>query len=285
MKQNCNNRKLAFRANQVMRLLILIAACAYSLAFKQKIDDLWKELGMEQQVANSNIRQSFLSGYLYTYGTKNIKNIATGDKVSVAKNLLAYTKQYVTTQFKAVYEKERMASKPAQPQLKPLRTKEEIQKEEIAKLEENIKKTETDMKTMNDDMKKIFASVLEQNKKTLEEYKKPGNQLWELMAQGEKSTQENQVSNYKQALEDWKTKYPEDYKLVIKDRLQKMLELTKDVDFNAELKEQYGKKKFVNQAYEAKRPEWKMAFRAGKEVTEVTRAFAEQWLERVEIVN
>ena len=57
-----------------------------------------------------------------------------------------------------------------------------------------------------------------------------------------------------------------------------MLDVTKDVDFNASLKEQYGKKKFVNPAYEAKRPEWKMAFRAGKEVTEMTRAFAQQWL-------
>ncbi len=57
-----------------------------------------------------------------------------------------------------------------------------------------------------------------------------------------------------------------------------MLETTKDVDFNAKLTEQYGKKRFVNPAYEAKSAEWKMAFRAGKEVTEVTRSFAQQWL-------
>ena len=60
-----------------------------------------------------------------------------------------------------------------------------------------------------------------------------------------------------------------------------MLEITKDVDYNAELKEINNKKKFVNASYEAKRPEWKMAFRAGKEVTEVTRAFAEQWLDEL----
>ena len=53
------------------------------------------------------------------------------------------------------------------------------------------------------------------------------------------------------------------------------------MDFNAELKDQNGKKKFVNPVYEAKRPEWKMAFRAGADVTELTRAFALQWLEEL----
>ncbi len=160
---------------------------------------MWKELGIEQQMANSNIRQSFLNGYLYTYGTKNIKNIATGNKVSVAKSLLEYTKQYINTQFKDIYEKQRISSKPAKPQLKTLRTKEEIQKEQVAELEKNIRKMESDMKTMTDDMKKIYVPIIAENKKTLEDYKKPGNQMWELMAQGEKDAQENELNNYKQA--------------------------------------------------------------------------------------
>jgi hypothetical protein len=281
MKQNLNNRKLTLKLYQLMKLLLLIAACFYSFAFKQNLDDLWKELGMEQQTANTNIRESFLSGYLYTYGAKNIKNVATGDKVAIAKNLLEYTRQYVNTEFKALYEKQRISSKPVEPQLTPLRTKEEIQKEEVAKLEASIKQTEEDFKSMNEDMKKIFTPIIAQNKKMLEDYKKPDNQLWELLARGEKDNQERQISDYKTAAKDWEVKYPEDYKIIIKERLQKVLAVTKDVDFNAALKEQYEKKKFVNPAYEAKSSEWKMAFRAGKEVTEVTRAFAQQWLNEI----
>jgi len=278
MKQNLNNRKLTLNFYRAMKLLFIIAACFYSFAFKQNLDDLWKELGVEQRTADNNIRESFLSGYLYTYGAKNIKNAATGDKVAIAKNLLEYTKQYVNTQFKALYEKQRISSKPIELQLKPLRKKEEIQKEEVTKLDASIKKTEEDLKSMNEDMKKIFVPIIAQNKKMLEDYKKPDNQLWELIALGEKDNQEKQIADYKTAVKDWEVKYPEDYKIVIKTRLQKMLDVTKDVDFNAALKEQYGKKKFVNPAYEAKSNEWKMAFRAGKEVTETTRAFVQQWL-------
>ncbi|RYE20883.1 MAG: choice-of-anchor D domain-containing protein, partial [Sphingobacteriales bacterium] len=42
--------------------------------------------------------------------------------------------------------------------------------------------------------------------------------------------------------------------------------------------EKYGKKRFVNPVYEGKRTEWKQGFRAGKEVTESARAFAQKWL-------
>jgi hypothetical protein len=278
MKLNSNKQRFASKILLVTKPLLLATAFCYCYAFKQKIDDLWKQLGIEQQVANTSIKESFLSGYLKFYTARNIKNIASGDKVAVAQDLLNYTKQYVNTQFKAAYEKERALSMPHEPQLRPLRTKEEIQKEEVDNLEKSIKKTEADMKTMNDDMKKIFAAGIEQNKKMLAEYKKPGYQLFDLIAQGDKDQQQREVADYKQALKDWETRYPADYKLVIKERLQKLLDVTKDVDFSAALKDVNGKKKFVNPSYESKKPEWKMAFRAGKEVTELTRTFAQQWL-------
>jgi hypothetical protein len=57
--------------------------------------------------------------------------------------------------------------------------------------------------------------------------------------------------------------------------------LTQGIDFNAALKESGGNKVFVNPAYEKKSNKWKMAFRAGKEVTEAARAFAQQWLKEL----
>jgi hypothetical protein len=53
------------------------------------------------------------------------------------------------------------------------------------------------------------------------------------------------------------------------------------VDFNAELVEKDRKKKFVNRAYEGKNYEWKMIFRAGKDVYDVAKVFAEQWLKEL----
>ena len=220
MKQNSKNERLAARIGGLVTAMVIAIAVIFSYGFKEKTDDLWKQLGIQQQEANTSIKESFLRGFLKYYDARNIKNIASGDKKAVTQDLLNYTKQFINTQFKAAYEKERIDFKPREPQLRPLRTKEQIQKDEVNKLEANIKKMESDMKTMNDDMKKIFEPGIEQNKKMLAEYKKPGYELFEMMAQGEKSEQERQVSNYKNDLKSWEERYPEDYRIVIKTRLQ-----------------------------------------------------------------
>ena len=220
MKQNSKNERLAARIGGLVTAMVIAIAVIFSYGFKEKTDDLWKQLGIQQQEANTSIKESFLRGFLKYYDARNIKNIARGDKKAVTQDLLNYTKQFINTQFKAAYEKERIDFKPREPQLRPLRTKEQIQKDEVNKLEANIKKMESDMKTMNDDMKKIFEPGIEQNKKMLAEYKKPGYELFEMMAQGEKSEQERQVSNYKNDLKSWEERYPEDYRIVIKTRLQ-----------------------------------------------------------------
>ncbi len=77
---------------------------------------------------------------------------------------------------------------------------------------------------------------------------------------------------------EWGKNMPENVNDFIAERLQKMLDATKDIDYNAQLVEKYGKKRFVNPKYEGKNQEWKQGFRAGKEVTEPARAFAQQWL-------
>ena len=70
--------------------------------------------------------------------------------------------------------------------------------------------------------------------------------------------------------------------MLIKKRLEEILNITADVDYAAELKETEWKGKkwkvFVNPAYEKKSKEWKLAFRAGKPVTDAVRAAAEKWL-------
>jgi hypothetical protein len=69
--------------------------------------------------------------------------------------------------------------------------------------------------------------------------------------------------------------------LFVKKRLEEFLNVTKDIDFSAELTERNGKKIFVNQQYEFKDSRWKMAFRAGKEVVEPARDFVEKWINEI----
>jgi hypothetical protein len=262
-------------------LMVVSFATVFMLSFTsvRYVDEIWKQLGIEQQQGKTYIKDGFLRGYLYTYAAKNAKALSANDRLQLTQNLLAYTKSYVNSaEFKSAYAQQRQSAKPVQPQKVATRTAEEIQKDEVAKMEKNIAKMEADMKSMNAETVKILQPGLEQNKKMLADYKKPGYEIFKMMADGEKATQENQQLQYEQALAKWTNDYPEDYRPLIKTRLEKMLSLTSNIDYTAALKEQYGKMRFVNPTYESKSREWKMGFRAGKDVTETTRAFVKEWL-------
>jgi len=117
--------------------------------------------------------------------------------------------------------------------------------------------------------------------KQLKDADDPNNQILKLMADGEKATFEMRTQEFRKNMEKWEKEYPADQMVLVKYRLAQFLTITADVDFNAELKEQNGKKRFVNPVYEKKRAEWKQAFRAGKDATETARAFAQQWLKEL----
>ena len=60
--------------------------------------------------------------------------------------------------------------------------------------------------------------------------------------------------------------------------LQEILDVTADVDYNAELKQGPKYKVFVNPVYEKKSKDWKLAYRAGKQAVDAVRAAAQKWL-------
>jgi hypothetical protein len=235
-------------------------------------------LGITKQAGDEKIQNSFAYGYLYYYGVRNIKNIAMNDRVAIAKNLLNYTKEFVSgAAFRKQYEDMRKNGKPAEPVLKPLRSIEEIQKDEIAKTEKSIRETEKNMKDMPQ-YAKTLEPLLEMLKKNLQEYQDPKSKYFASIAMGEKYEQESQLRSYEQRTKQWEAAYPENVDRFIAARLQKMLDNTKDIDYNAELIEKWNKKRFVNPVYESRNTEWKQGFRAGKDVTETARAFAQKWL-------
>lgn len=260
--------------------LCVMSLFLFSFVTATKIgDELWKQLGVNKQQGHEGIYRSFTGGYLYYYDARNVKNIASGNRLAVAKDLLEYAKQYVKSDvFKKEYELERMNAMPEAPEVKPVRTKEQVQKEEIAKTEKSIKDLEKNMKGLDAAMKKNLEPVQEMFKKTLKEYQDPNHQYFSALVLNDKMENEQAVRSYEERTKKWKENYPVDFSPIIKERLEKFLELTKDVDFNAELKTVYGLKKFVNPTYESKPTEWKQAFRAGKEITDYARSFAQNWL-------
>jgi len=123
----------------IFSLMLLSLALIFSSFTTHKMtEDVWKMLGITKQSGDEKIKSSFINGYLSYYGVKNLRHIALNDRASLTKDLLTYTKQFVSSPaFTKEYEELRKSAKPEEPKLKPLRTIEEIQKEEIAKMEKS----------------------------------------------------------------------------------------------------------------------------------------------------
>lgn len=264
---------------------ICLAVAACSLTFvsykaEKVYADLWQQLGLSKVEGSTQIRESFMYGYLQHYGARNIKKIAVGDRMAVAKDLLNYTRQYVQSEaYKKEYASLRNASKPNPPEAP--KTMEQIRKTEIDELKQGIAKMEKAVKEVQQELKKSFGEALVQQKKRLAEYEDPNSKTIKIMYQSELSNHEYNVNRYNKQMKQWEESSPENPMILVKKRLQEVVEITKDVDFSAELTEKYGKKVFVNPTYERKHANWKYAFRAGKDITETVRAFAQQWISEI----
>ncbi|MEI9913167.1 MAG: hypothetical protein WDO71_28135 [Bacteroidota bacterium] len=284
MKQKtCRSYLIKIAAIIFFCLVSVLSLLLSSFSTKKMTDDMWKMLGITKQSGDEKIQNSFMNGYLYYYGVKNAKNLAVNDRGAVAKDLLTYTKTYIGGAiFKKQYDDMRKNAKPQEPVLKPLRSVEAIQKEEIAKAEKSIKDTEKNMKEMPQ-YAEGMKPMLDVLKKNLKDYQDPKNSYFTSLAMGEKYDQEREVKNHKERMQQWEKNYPVNVNDFIAERLQRMLDATKDIDYSAELVEKYNKKRFVNPKYESKNQEWKQGFRAGKEVTETARVFAQKWLGELQV--
>ncbi len=267
--------------------LVLITVAGFAifglLSFKtvNRYADFWDQLGTSKQSGTNSIKESFLNGYFY-YSGRNFKNILSGDRVAVAKDLLAYTREYVNTEaFAKNYETHRQRSKPTEPA--PAISGDSIRRKFISDIKKGIESTEKFGKTTTDaSMKKAMQESLEVLKASLKDYEDPNSEIIKMSIQGEQQNYESRMKDYQQSMKDWEEKYPVGVKPMIKARLQQLLAVTNGVDFNAQLTERYGKKVFVKKEYESKPADWKMAFRAGKDVTTTVQAFAKQWLQELQ---
>lgn len=260
-------------------LLITIQQTASSYSHKMA-DTIWQQLGLTQVQGTEKIRYSFATGYSNMYGIRNAKNIAVGNRAAVARNLFQYTKTYVSgTDFKNYYQKERASYKPVAPEA--AKTKEVIRGEMIAEMEKSIRDAEKAMAGMTADIKKAIQPSVDDARKQLEEYKKPDSKMVEIRFQGEQMRFKNETDRYERDLKKWETEYPADMNQLIRARLEKYLSIANTVDFNAELTEKNGKKRFVNPTYEYKSSDWKMIYRAGKDVYEAVKPLVEDWLKQL----
>ena len=137
------------------------------------------------------------------------------------------------------------------------------------------------------EMRKLFDQITPEQRATLEAGWTDMRKQLDDMEKGERRTQIEGLLNQQRAelvrqrdaaMNEFAKAYPEDPRALVAARLRHFLDVTRDVNYAAQLVEKNKVRVFADAALEAKPAEWKMSFRAGKPATDAARAFAEKWL-------
>lgn len=260
-------------------ILVLLSFILFSFTINKNADDFLKQLGLSKTGADEKIVQGILGGSIDTYGLKNAKNIALGNRAAVAKDILVYTKQYANSQaFIKNYNELRNSYKP---EFNKVKTVEEMRQDNIAAYQKGVKDMEEIVRKADASLKPVYEKSLADGRKQLKDAEDPNNKVYVRYAKGYEELVKHNQQGYNRLLAEWEAAYPSNHLLFVKKRLEQFLIETAGIDFAAELTTMNGKKIFVNPVYESKGNRWKMAFRAGKGVITTARTFAQQWISEI----
>lgn len=279
-KTSLNYLLTVLRICIVAFVAFIICLILFSFTVDKIDEDFLKQLGISKIDADKKITASLLGGYLDTYGAKNAKNIALGNRTAIANDLLTYTKQYVnSTVFKKEYASLKENNKPT---LTTVQTPAEMQQSTVAQFKKSVADMEASIKKADANTKPIFEKVLADIKKQFAEAEDPNNKIYVRYAKNYPQAVKGNEEHNNLILRNWEEKYPANHLAFVKQNLERFLDETKDIDFEAALTTKNGKKIFVNAVYEEQKSNyWKMAFRAGREVTEPAREFVQQWVSEI----
>ncbi len=270
---------IALKAMSICLLLLMVLGLSVSLTTKGILGDVWQQLGVKQEDGNLDIYFS-LTGTLLEYKVKNAKNISQKDRIAIINQLVAYAKKYVSSpEFKKRYDNDRKMSIPVKPRLQKINV-DSIKAVAKKEVEEEIKGTEAAANSPNSKVRNAVPYRLEALKKEMKAVEDGTSPRIQQKIKSMEQINQIYADAYKRDLEKLERKFPENPQDLIKRRLQDLLNLTAEVDYNAEtmVHPKTGWTVFVNPEYEHKSSDWKLAFRAGKETTDIVRAAAQKWL-------
>jgi uncharacterized membrane protein YheB (UPF0754 family) len=268
-------------------LLILISV-VFTLGFisnkllNDKIQKVLTQFNISEDFAKRQILSNIAGPSYYIPNVRILKNLALGERAELVKTIGMGIKEYVSSEeFIKNYNQYREDRKPGLPE-EP-KYSEQLKKEHKESLTKSISEMEKQMTTLPADQKAMFQDVIGQLKQQLKDVDDPNNPMFSSdMDTYIKQGYDMQIETYKTQMTEWEKAYPlNNPKPMIKSWINEFLEKSKDIDFNAQLKNEKGKQIFVNSAYERKDNQWKLYFRAGKEPVETARIFSQQWLKEL----
>ena len=264
----------------VIPILVVIAGFYAGRIIDDHAKSLLQTIKLSEDNAKNTIFSDISSNSFYLPGIKELKSIASGERVTQVEVVGKYVKDFTASEdFKKRYNEYRESRKPTPPE-KP-KTSAELKEE----YKENMQKSIAEMKVSKTqapaDQQAMFDETIKMLEEQLKEIDNPDNPMFSPeMDQYSQMGYDMQMEQHKKDLAEWEAKYPANNpRPLIKTWLGSFLEQSKDVDFKAQTAiDEKGRTLFAKQEYERKSNFWKLCFRAGKETTEAGRKFAQTWL-------
>jgi hypothetical protein len=254
----------------------ILALSAMTLIFAG--DDVLNQLNITKGQAEQYVAKTLESGNLqFAYEARKIVGVARVELVKVMGTIAkAYTK---TEAFTKWYQEYREQNKPKPSDL--MKTAAENRKTSVENLKQSLAAMEEAYAKAPAQYKKAQKEGIDMAKKMIADTEKPNPKQDKQMDEYAKSSNELIKKQDVEKLAQWEVDFPKDSKPFLKNRLKEFLDFTATVDFNAQIVEDQGVKRFVKPEYEHMNGKWKQCFRVGKEATDAGRAIAKDWLKEL----
>ncbi len=260
---------------------IIIALFVVVIVVSIYAEDALSALGVQEQTARRSSLEALANNYVpFNLGAKAFKAADAQARAKLVTGAMTWFKAYTeSAAFKTEYAKQREQAKPSQS--KPKGTVDDELAKQKAERDKGLAEMKANLAKMPPDMQASMKETIKQMEEMYAQQDKDP-QMKGMMRQSVEMERTEADKSDKQRLADHEKKFPANPNQLIARRLQEFLDLSKDVDFNAQLKPVGGKMRFVNPAYEQKSSNWKLCYRAGKPAVDAGRAFATAWLKELQ---
>jgi hypothetical protein len=266
----------------ILCLLLTVCAAISFLAYRtidSAASSVLKQLGIQNDEAKDYIWSNIIRTSFTFPTTNEMKALAAGNRTAIVRQVFTYAQQYVAgEEFNIRYREYRLGMKPEPPE-KP-KSMDELRQEQKTQIKHSIEELEKTKKSFAADQQKQFDEYIQQMQEQLASVNDPKNPMFSKeMEDYYKQSYDAQMKAHEAKVNEWQNEWPENPKPVIIRSLKKFLDVSKDVDYRAQvIKNEYGRFLFSRSEYESKPSEWKLCHRAGKETVNAAREFTGQWL-------
>lgn len=260
---------------------IVVTALLGAIVVGVSAQDQLSTLGISEGRAREAIFDSFIANAVSLAGKPAaFLSLSPQARVAMVNFALTTARSYVESDdFKKRYADHREANGPEP--LPAEQSPDEVFAKERANFEAQV-----------EGMRKLFDQITPQQIETLEKGWAEMRKRFDDMQKGErrqeieamlKEQRAEEVKAHDEAMKALDKAFPADSRSLVASRLKNFLDETRDVAYDAKLVDTATKKKvFAEPSLEAKSPQWKLCFRAGKPATDAARAFAQKWLSELQ---